>query len=102
MAEIRYTVAATFPDDATAERWLAWLRGGHVADVMSGGATAAEIVKVDGDTREYEVVYRFPAREAFDRYIRVFAPALRAEGLKLFPPESGVTYRRQVAEVVSS
>jgi hypothetical protein len=97
--EISYTVAVTLPDAATAEAWLAWLRGGHVAEVLAGGATAAEIVKLDGDAHGYEVCYRFPSREAFDRYERESAPRLRAEGLRLFPPERGVVYRRWVGVV---
>ena len=48
MAEIRYTVACTFPDAATVTRWLDWLRNGHVAAVKAGGATSAETVAVDG------------------------------------------------------
>ena len=46
-----------------------------------------------------ETQYVFPSRKAFDTYVRDHAPALRADGLKHFPPESGVTYERQVAEV---
>src|SRR5262245_34754256 len=99
MPEISYTVAVTFPDADLAEAWLRWLRGGHVADVLAGGATAAEVVKLDGPAVAYEVRYRFPSREAFQRYEADHAPRLRAEGLKLFPTEEGVVYRRSVGTV---
>jgi hypothetical protein len=48
-----------------------------------------------------EVQYVFPSRKAFDTYLRDHAPALRADGLKHFPPESGVTSTRQVAEIAA-
>ena len=100
MPEIRYTVACTFTDSATVSRWLDWLRNRHVADVLAGGATSAEVVAIDGTPHGMEVVYRFPNRSAFERYEREFAPALRAEGQQLFPSDSGIVYRRTVAEVV--
>ncbi len=89
-----YTVAIT--DAGAAAAWLRWLREGHVADVLAGGAVAAEIVQMDGAAHSYEVRYRFPSREAFARYEAEHAPRLRAEGLRLFPVDKGVSYRRTV------
>ena len=100
MPEIRYTVACTFTDLATVSRWLEWLRNGHIAAVLAGGAMSAEVVAIDGMPHGMEVVYCFPSRSAFERYEREFAPALRAEGQQLFPTASGIEYRRTVAEVV--
>ena len=94
MSAMRYTVGVTFPDEATAERWRQWLRDGHAADVLAGGATRAEVVRLDGPVIEFEVRYDFPSRAAFDRYEREHAPRLRAEGLRHFPTEHGVHYRR--------
>jgi|CXWL01.1.fsa_nt_gi hypothetical protein len=48
-----------------------------------------------------ETQYVFPSRKAYDAYIRDHAPALRADGLKHFPPDSGVTSERQVAEIAA-
>src|SRR5262249_30595736 len=96
-----YTVGATFTESALAEEWLRWLRAGHIAEVLAGGATFAEIVRMDGTPHSYEVRYRFPSREAFARYEQQHAPQLRAEGLRLFPPEKGVSYRRTVGIVVA-
>jgi len=96
---VAYTVAVTFSDPALAEGWLAWLRGGHIAQVIAGGATDAEVVELDAEAgRSFEVRYRFPSRDAFARYEREFAPRLREEGARLFPQEKGVAYRRAVGE----
>jgi Domain of unknown function (DUF4286) len=102
MPTIAYTVTATFDDVALATEWLRWLTGGHIAEVVAGGATAAEVVALDGDKPTFEVRYRFPSREAFAAYERDHAPRLRAEGLRLFPPERGVAYRRTIGEVVAA
>jgi hypothetical protein len=100
MAEVCYTVAATFADAGLTEAWLHWLREGHIASVLAGGATCAEILLMDGTPHSYEVRYRFPSREAFQRYEQEHAPRLRAEGLRLFPVEKGVSYRRSLGEVL--
>jgi len=101
-AEIAYTVAATFPDQPTADQWLAWLRQGHIAAVLAGGATSAEVVELDGPAHAFEVRYHFPARAVFDRYEKDFAPRLRAEGLKLFPVERGIAYRRSLGTIIGA
>ena len=102
MTPLLYSIVVTLPDAQTAERWLRWLRDGHIAEVLAGGARAAEIVQVEGPAHCYEVRYRFPGRDAFARYERDHAPRLRAEGLRLFPPEKGVTYRRAVGLVLEA
>jgi hypothetical protein len=99
VGEVAYTVAVTFTDRGLADAWLRWLRGGHVAEVLAGGAAAAEVVALDGPDTAYEVRYRFPSRAAFDRYEREHAPRLRAEGLRLFPADRGVGYRRAVGVI---
>jgi hypothetical protein len=100
MSAMRYTVNVTFPDEETAARWLEWMRAGHAAEVLAGGATAAEILRCDGPVIEYEVRYQFPSRDAFDRYEREHAPRLRKEALRLFPSEYGVHYHRATAVVM--
>ena len=89
-----YTVAATFTDRGVADEWLAWLNGSHLAAVFAGGAHDAEIIAIDGIAIAYEVRYRFASRHAFDSYERDHAPRLRAEGLRLFSTERGVSYGR--------
>lgn len=103
MSTIVYTVATTFADSTLVDTWLRWLREGHIAEVIAGGASDAEIVELDstgGDERAFEVRYHFPSREAFAAYERDHAPRLRAEGLKLFPVERGIRYRRTVGVVL--
>lgn len=99
MQEIVYTVTVTFSDPALVDPWLRWLRGGHIAEVLAGGATSAEIIALDSPAHTYAIHYRFPARAVFERYEREHAPRLRAEGLQLFPIEKGVAYRRSVGVV---
>src|SRR6516164_1862228 len=99
---IRYTVTVTLPDHATADRFLAWLRNGHIAEVLAGGARSAEIFRVDGDAITVEIAYRFPSRSAFAAYERDHAPRLREEGSTLFPPASGIVDQRGLAELIAS
>ena len=105
MPEILYTVRATCKDVPQRGRFLAWLSPNHVIAVMAGGATNARIVLPDRESEDapavVETQYVFPSRRAFDTYLRDHAPALRADGLKHFPPESGITYSRQVAEIAA-
>lgn len=100
MSSIAYCVTATFADRQVAAEWLAWLQGGHVAEVLAAGACDAEIVALDGPKPAFEVRYHFSSRQAFADYERLHAPRLRAAGLEQFPPERGITYRRSVGSVV--
>lgn len=105
MPAILYTVRATCPTLQVRSRFLSWLVPGHVLAVKAGGAQGVRVVLPDrtSDTAPaiVEVQYVFPSRKGFDTYLRDHAPALRAEALKHFPPESGVTFERQVAEIAT-
>lgn len=103
MPRLVYTVTARLPDAAWAERYVAWLIGGHTAAVVRGGALGADVVRLDPGAdpgRTVEARYLFPDRATFDRYIADFAPALRAEGLALFGPATGVQFERRTGELV--
>lgn len=94
-----YTVSTEFSDAAVAAEYVDWLRDGHLAQVVSGGALDAELVRMEGAPGaplRIEVRYHFASPEAFAEYERVHAPRLRAEGRALFPPERGVTMARSV------
>src|SRR5215208_2845410 len=97
---VSYVVAVTFQDRALAGAWLRWLKEGHVAEVIQGGATQAEIVAIDGGEHSFEVRYEFPSRDAFAAYERDHAPRLRAEGLAKFPVERGVIYKRSLGTIL--
>ena len=102
-----YTLSCAFTEEAVAREWVDWLRNSHLADVCAAGALDAEIVRLDsgdnsgGATCRFEVRYHFASREAFEAYQRDHAPRLRADGLKLFPPQRGVTYERNTGEVLA-
>src|SRR5476649_187076 len=103
MPAILYTVRATCPSVQVRGRVLAWLAPNHLLQVKAGGATTMRVVLPDRASETtpavVETQYVFPSRTAFDTYLRVHAPALRADAVKHFPPESGVSFERQVAEI---
>lgn len=97
-----YTVSATLPDPATRDRYLAWLTSGHLAAVLAGGASMGQVVRIDEPAEPIRVQtrYEFPDRAAFDRYERLHAPALRADGGARFGPDSGVRFERTIGTLV--
>ncbi len=105
MPAILYTVRATCKDVRQRGRYLAWLSPNHIMEVIKCGAAGARIILPDRETDAAPAVcethYTFPSRKAFDDYVRLHAPALRADGLKHFGPDSGVTFARQVAEIAA-
>ena len=103
MPTILYTVRTTCPTIQVRGRVLAWLAPGHLLQVKAGGATTVRVVLPDraDDSAPaiIETQHVFPSRTSFDTYLRVHAPALRADAVSHFPPESGVTFERQIAEI---
>jgi hypothetical protein len=89
------------PDEATQTRYVAWLLAGHVEQVLLGGASSADVVAVDG-ALTVQTRYVFPDRATLERYIREHAPKLRAEGMRLFGPETGVRMERITGSVVAN
>ncbi len=98
MARIHYSVVAVLPDESTKARYLRWLREGHLRGVIAGGAELAHVLTVDGPEIRIQTRYEFSDREAFDRYEREFAPALRTDGKKRFGSIEDVRFERMVAE----
>lgn len=107
MAKIAYTVRAALPDAATADRFLAWMTGEHLRDLLDAGALSAEAVRLDiestGPVPVIECRYVFADRAAYMAYVREHAPRLRARGMELFPPKGDGTpsihYQRTVGEI---
>ncbi|MFN0133101.1 MAG: DUF4286 family protein [Phycisphaerales bacterium] len=102
MSAIAYTVIASFPDAPTRDEYIAWLEDGHIDLVIRHGAHAASIIRVIDPAQpiQVEVRYTFSTRDLFDTYIRDHAPALRADGLRRFPPDRGITFVRRVGQIV--
>ncbi len=98
MGRISYSVVAVLPDESTRDRYLRWLREGHLQGVIAGGASIARIVALDGDEIRIQTQYEFSDREVFDLYERDFAPSLRAEGRALFGDIQGLRFERTVGE----
>ena len=105
MPRLLYTVRTSCPTPHLRSRYLAWLSPGHVMAVRHAGADHVRIVLPERDSESapavVETQYVFPSRQSFERYLRDHAPALRADGLRNFPEETGITYSRQVAEIAA-
>lgn len=103
MPVIIYTVRAECRDIHQRGRFLSWLAPNHLLQVKAGGATSVRVIlperKNDATSVAVETQYVFPSRKAFDNYVRNHAPALRADALEHFPPESRVTFTQQIAEL---
>ncbi|MFO0833100.1 MAG: DUF4286 family protein [Phycisphaerales bacterium] len=103
MHEVAYTVTALLPDAVTRDRYVRWLQEGHIQQVVAGGAKEAIVVVIEEPATPLKVVcrYIFASKEALDRYTSEHAPKLRAEGLRLFGPELGVSFERSVGKVIA-
>lgn len=101
MTRIAYTVTATLPNESLAREYIQWLQDGHVDDVIEHGAHSGMIVRITDPATpiRVETRYIFSTKALFDRYVERFAPILREEGLKKFPPERGVTFERRIGEI---
>lgn len=101
MSAIAYTVVATLPSEPVRSEYIRWLQDGHVAAVLAGGAQTGHIVRIDDPAGfQVETRYTFASRAALDAYIRDTAPALRADGLRLFGPDRGVRYERRIGTIL--
>ena len=100
MARVAYTVTATLPDEATRDSYESWLLGGHIAQVKSGGATSAQVVRLSDPPMAVQSRYEFPSEGVFQAYLRDHAPRLRAEGLERFGRVAGVVFRREVGTIL--
>lgn len=103
-AQVLYAVRSTFANDAVRAEFLAWLEGGHLADVVRAGAIDAEVVELPpapdaaaGAPGDVETRYHFASAAAFAAYEQGPAVPLRAEGRAKFPPERGIVMTRSVS-----
>lgn len=102
MGMIAYTVTAELPDAETRRAYISWLCQGHVDDVIKGGALSGSIIRIEdpAEPSRVETRYLFAGRDNLEAYLRDHAPALRADGLARFGPESGVRFSRTVGELI--
>jgi hypothetical protein len=99
-----YSVRSTFTTREVRAEFIAWLRGGHLADVVHAGALDAELVEFElapdapaDAIADVETRYHFASRAAFDAYANGPAVPLRAEGMAKFPPSRGIVMTRGFA-----
>ena len=107
MTQITYSVICKIDFETLAQDWLDWLNDDHIEKVIKGGASSAQIIKLDKASDDqpyviYEIRYLFDNREAFDNYIENHATQLRLEGLEIFPPTDGFHYERKSGEIIST
>ena len=91
-----YEVTATLKSEQACERYLAWLLEGHASALLSW-AERAEVTRLDPTPEapwRVKSAYLFQDREAYERYTREGAPALRAEGVALAESLGGVGFER--------
>lgn len=100
MSQVHYRVTATLPDGPTADRYLAWLTSGHVAEVCRLGNASATVIRLRGDQHQVASTYVFASPADLQRYETDHAPRLRAEGLAHFPPTTGIHFAREYGEVL--
>lgn len=102
MERIAYSVTATLPDYERRDAYVHWLCDGHIRAVIDAGARTGEVVVLDEaeGVLQVEARYTFASREALERYLIERAPALRADGLRKFGPETGVTFSRRVGVIL--
>lgn len=102
MGMIAYTVTAELPSPAIRQAYTAWLAEGHVNAVIDAGALSGSIMRIDdpAEPLAVETRYLFASMEDLNIYLRTHAPALRADGLARFGPETGVRFRRTIGELI--
>ena len=93
---VLYEVTVT-ADAAVALAFEEFLRTAHVRDVLATGCfQSARLVTMTGGI--YRAAYAAATQSDLDRYLELFAPALRNDVLARFP--NGLVFSRQVWEVL--
>jgi hypothetical protein len=82
MSEVIYNVTINVSEEVH-DRWLDWMCGEHIPEVLQTGmftqATYLRVHAFEQGGRTYAVQYTAASMENLDRYIKEFAPALRAK-----------------------
>ena len=102
---LSYVVTATLHDQSDAERYIEWLKRGHVQAVLKW-ASRAEIVLLDSSSRTHasdmyvQSIYLFKDRATFQRYEEEGAPQLRAEGIEFAKSLARIELKRSIGAVL--
>ena len=102
---LSYVVTATLCDQSDAERYIEWLKRGHVQAVLKW-ASRAEIVLLDSPSHMHtgdvhvQSAYLFEDRAAFQRYEEEGAPQLRAEGIEFAKSLARIEFKRSIGAVL--
>ncbi len=98
-----YSVQCEFREAEVADevsRWIDWMREVHIPDVIRSGALSAELIRFDLHPPTFQVLYHFESAHTFALYEKEQAPRLRADSLREFPSEAGLSYRRNSGQRV--
>lgn len=80
--------------------YLDWLTGGHIQEVIEGGALCGHaVLQTDPPAPIVVSRYRFPSIAAYETYVAQTAPRLRADGLARFGPQTGIAMERTLGAV---
>ena len=102
---LSYVVTAILHDRSDAERYIEWLKRGHVQAVLKW-ASRAEIVLLDSPSHTHtgdvyvQSTYLFEDRAAFQRYEEEGAPQLRAEGIEFAKSLASIEFKRSIGVVL--
>jgi len=102
MPSIAYVVTAHLPNTETKARYLEWLVSGHVQAVLAAGAHMADVVALDDPVNRVQSRYMFPDAASLSRYLVDHAPALKADGMRIFGGSTGVSFTREIGAIVWS
>ena len=96
MAQLLYTVRVTVPNEKIAAEYIQWLRTGHTQAVRKY-ADRARIFRLDESKDghiQFDSLFEFEDRAAFEKYVQEVAPALREDAAAKFGPSRGIRFER--------
>jgi hypothetical protein len=106
-SQVYYIVTATINTDVETnlQRYVDWLKGGHVQAVVATGALSGDVVVLDpaepgAPSTEVQSVYVFPSRSVLQAYFDGPAQELRKEGKELWIDTGIVSFRRSIGNAV--
>jgi hypothetical protein len=103
VSQIFYNVTLAVAEEAH-DQWLQWMKGEHIPEALSTGmfvgATLLRVHAFEQGGNTYAVQYVCKDMETYERYLKEFAPALRAKAESRFGDQ--VHAFRTMLEVVDT